>query len=337
MPCYHPLKAFVIGVKDGKRQLKVVSYDVDHLERSGDGYTGVSTPSYNRLGDKTEWLQIPCGQCVGCRLERSRQWANRCMLELQYHKSSYFVTLTYDEDHVPVSMYGDRETGEAHPSLTLRKRDFQLFMKRLRKKFGDGIRFFAAGEYGTETFRPHYHAIIFGLELDDLEVYNRSAQGFTYYNSPALQACWQNGFAVVAEVSWDTCAYTARYVMKKLTGAESQFYSDFNIEPEFSLMSRRPGIARQYYDDHPDLYQYDYINISTEDGGRKFRPPKYFDRLYDLDCPEDSARLKEIRKNLAIEAQKAKIGQSSLTYLEQLAVDEAAKLSQIKSLKRSLV
>lgn len=337
MPCYHPLKAFVLGEKDGKRLLKVTCYEVDHLERSGEGFSCCTHPAYGRPGDVTEFIEIPCGKCSGCRLQRSREWANRCMLELEYHKSSYFVTLTYDDAHVPIHYYSDPETGEALPSMSLVKRDYQLFMKRLRKKFGEGIRFFAAGEYGSQTFRPHYHAILFGLELNDLVPYKRSAQNFQYYNSPSLQEVWPNGFAVVAPVTWETCAYTARYVMKKLTGPEAEFYENFNIVPEFSLMSRKPGIARQYYEDHPDLYEHEFINISTEKGGRKFRPPKYYDKLFDVDCPEESAKLKAVRQKMAAEAQKAKLQKTTLPYLDQLAVEERANLARIKSLKRSCI
>ena len=132
----------MLGEKDGKRLLKVTSYEVDHLERSREGFACMRSPPIGRPGDVTEFIEIPCGKCSGCRLQRSREWANRCMLELEYHMSSYFVTLTYDDAHVPIHYYSDPETGEALPSMSLVKRDFQLFMKRLRKKFGEGIRFF---------------------------------------------------------------------------------------------------------------------------------------------------------------------------------------------------
>nr|CAI9751296.1 replication initiation protein [Microvirus sp.] len=230
--------------------------------------------------------------------------------------------LTYADEYVPIHYYSDPETGLALPSMSLQKRDYQLFMKRLRKKFGDGIRFYASGEYGSESFRPHYHAIIFGLELNDLRFYKNSPQGFKYFNSSSLSDVWPYGFAVAASVTWETCAYTARYVMKKLSGPEASFYEYFNIEPEFSLMSRKPGIARQYYEDHPDLYEHEFINISTEKGGRKFRPPKYYDKLFDLDCPEESAKLKAIRSKMADEAKKAKLQKTTLSYLDQLAVEE---------------
>lgn len=325
MPCYHPLQARASPGPDGK---KIITFPKL--------YDWYQLPEDQKI-------QLPCGKCVGCRLEYSRQWANRCMLELQYHDSSYFVTLTYDDDHVPRSYYADPDTGEALPSLTLCKRDFQLFMKRLRKRFSDDhIRFFMSGEYGSETMRPHYHAILFGLHLDDLKYWKRSFEGFSYYNSPSLQSCWSDrdgkpiGYAVVAPVTWETCAYTARYVMKKLNGPLAEVYANFNIEPEFSLMSRKPGIARQYYDDHPDIYQHEYINISTEKGGRKFRPPRYYDHLYDLEHPEEMAEIKAIRRKMASAIADAKLRETTLDPQEFLDLEERAKIRQIKSLRRTL-
>lgn len=330
MACYHPLTAIInpnCTTINGKKSLKIVPPLFDTSKVPEDLV-----------------MKIPCGQCIGCRMEYSRQWANRCMLELQYHDSAYFVTLTYDDKHIPKSYYPDPDTGEAFTSLTLNKRDFQLFMKRLRKRFSDDkIRFFMSGEYGTNTFRPHYHAILFGLHLDDLKLYKQSPQGFAYYNSESLQKCWSDpdtgdplGFAVVAEVTWETCAYTARYVMKKLTGKEAQFYSDFNIQPEFTLMSRKPGIARQYYEDHPDLYEHEFINVATDKGGKKFRPPRYFDKLYDLEHPEEMQEIKDIRKKMAVEAEKAKIQRTSLHPEHLLEVEERSFDRKIKSLRRPL-
>lgn len=291
--------------------------------------------------DKIQYL--PCGQCLGCRLDYSRQWANRCMLELQYHESSYFVTLTYDDFHVPRSWYTDPCTGEAFQSLTLQKRDFQLFMKRLRKRFSEQhIRFFMCGEYGGQTMRPHYHAILFGLKLDDLVEYKKSPQGFSYYNSSSLQACWSDqegrsiGYAVVADVSWESCAYTARYILKKQKGDEAHFYTDFNIQPEFTLMSRKPGIGRQYYDDHPDIYDYDFINLKTEKKGLKFKPPRYYDNLFDVENPERMSEIKEIRQKMAQSAQKMRLERTSLSVEEMNEVSERVKASQIKSLQRRI-
>nr|CAI9750592.1 replication initiation protein [Microvirus sp.] len=305
-------------------------------------------------------VQIPCGRCIGCRLEYSRQWANRCLLELQYHDSAYFVTLTYNDEAVPRRIYSDEKTGEVHEAMSLQKKDFQLFMKRLRRRFSDDkIRFFAAGEYGGNTFRPHYHAILFGLHLDDLQLYKPSKDGFNYYTSEKLQKVWDTscfsgricyseckgsttpltsrGFVVVANVSWDTCAYVARYVTKKLVGFDGEFYDQHNIEKPFSLMSRKPGIGRQYYDEHEDLYDYTYINVATEDGGKKFRPPKYFDRLKSLDDPEAFEQMKVERRFFAEASQAAKAAQTQLSFLDALQVSEDIKSDKTKALRRNKI
>ncbi len=328
MSCYHPQNAIVLGVDPatGKKKLRFV------------GENQVSPLSF----PGKEVIQVACGKCIGCRIDRSRQWANRCMLELQYHDSAYFVTLTYDDDHVPKSYYPDPQTGEAHVSLTLCKRDFQLWMKRLRKKFSDDkIRFFACGEYGGETKRPHYHAIVFGLHLSDCVKYKTVREGdsfYTYYNSDSLQETWPNGFVVVGEVTWESCAYVARYVTKKLSGPHADFYKKFNLVPEFSDMSRRPGIARQYYDEHgKEIYDHAYINVSTAKGGRKFKPPRYFDRLYDLDYPGALDELKEHRKRAAERALQSKMMRTNLDPPDILKVEESAFSNKTKKLRRSSV
>ena len=333
MSCYHPIYAVRIGTKEnGKADLRMLGYRPDDRE------TYVTW--HNHQYPRDALVPLPCGQCVGCRIDYSRQWANRCMLELGYHDSAWFATFTYDDDHVPRTYYPDPETGEAIPALTLKKRDFQLLMKRIRKRFGeDHIRFFMAGEYGSQTFRPHYHAILFGLHLDDLVPYKtvkEADQYYTYYNSPSLQECWPFGYVVVGEVTWESCAYTARYVMKKLKGKEAKFYDSHNIQPEFTLMSRRPGIARQYYDEHPGLYDFDFINISTPKGGKRFRPPRYFDKLFEIDFPEKSAELKALRAKLAREAQEARLASTSLQSDELMQVQEDKLSNRLKSLRRSL-
>lgn len=339
MPCFHPLHALEVP-----GQKTVAGKPVYHILKYLD-------PLY----DDSRCLKLPCGKCVGCRLEYSRQWANRCMLELQYHDSAYFLTLTYDDYHVPRSYYSDPSTGEAMPSLTLCKRDWQLFMKRLRKAFpNDKLRFYMCGEYGDQTQRPHYHAIVFGLHLNDLVPFSRSVQGYQYYTSESVQRCWSArgvirsldgsedcvtplapiGYVVVGEVTWETCAYTARYIMKKLNGPEAQFYSDFNLEKPFVLMSRKPGIARQYYDDHPDIYEYDYINLSTDKGGRKVRPPRYYDKLFDLEQPEKLAEIKLIRRRQAEALEAARLAATTLHPEEYAELQERALVSRLSSLKR---
>lgn len=347
--------------------MKVTDYDIKCVSvNRSTGVCACSTeigyPS-NTWAHYTDSVEIPCGQCIGCRLDRSRQWANRCLLELEYHDSAYFVTLTYDDAHLPLRPYADPSTGEASATAaTLMKSDFQKFMKRLRKAFPDDtIRFFACGEYGPSTFRPHYHAIIFGLHLPDLVVAGQNARGDKYYSSALLQRCWSLlvskkgykkgqtsitpladpnweplGFVTIGDVTWETCAYTARYITKKLSGPQAQFYSDFNIDPPFSLMSLKPGIGHQWYVDHPDCMDYEYISVKTPTGGRKFKPPRYYDKLYDVEYPEKLASLKATRQRMAEQAKLAKLSQTSLSYLDLLQVEENAKLESIKKLERKL-
>lgn len=366
MSCFHPLKAFPVGVhSSGKTKYKICSYNVHHVEiLKNDSVVPCTVPDRGGYCKKyiSEFTEIPCGQCMGCRLDYSRQWANRCLLELEYHKSAYFVTLTYDDLHVPRTWYADPDTGEALSAYTLCKRDIQLFFKRLRKHFPEQkIRYFGCSEYGPKTMRPHYHFIIFGLELDDLELYkqnkvlvNSESLCYNYYNSKTLEKIWSfpprvdfpllelnepslAGYVVVGQVTWETCAYVARYVTKKLTGESSHFYSNFNLEVPCTMMSRKPGIGRKYYDDHPDLMKYSYINVSTPNGGKKFAPPKYFNRLFDLDYPEESAKLKEVRKSKALANIQAKLDKTDLDYLSYLEVEEQAFEDRIKKLKREVL
>lgn len=322
MPCYHPLEAVILPGKtaNGKRNIKILSG-----QHASEVY-----PAWQRL-------QLPCGQCIGCRLEYSRQWANRCMLELPYHRESWFLTLTYDDEHVPKTWYAYNDDGEASPALTLAPRDLELFWKRLRKAHPDDhIRYYACGEYGSTTFRPHYHAVVFGLSLDDLRPYKRSPQGYDYFISDSLAKCWGCGFAVVGAVTWETCAYTARYVMKKAKGLDMQAYENLNLEPEFVRMSRKPGIGYQYYVDHPDLYKHQYINLATDVGGLKFRPPRYYDKLFDVDHPGEMEQAKAVRRRLAAAAEEAKDSRTTLDRYDRLEIEEAALEARIKSLERKL-
>lgn len=335
MGCNYPLVGVPDGVnpETGKTHYKILPYSEKYFES---GIPGV--------------IQVPCGRCIGCKIDYSRMWANRCMMELKYHDSAYFVTITYSPEFVPKVWYVDESTGEANEALSLRKKHFQLFMKNVRKMAQpDKVRFFAAGEYGSKTWRPHYHAILFGLRLNDL-ILVQQGESYNYYTSPSLQRCWDvveckrsitplaysHGQVVVADVNWQTCAYVARYVVKKLRGDQSDFYSYHNIEPPFSLMSRRPGIGRQYYDDHPDLFDYDYINVATPDGGRKFRPPKYYNRLLEEQDPDRGQEQRQRRMMIAQDMKRAKQGLTTLSYADALKVEARSLESKIESMKRSI-
>lgn len=362
MSCKHPLKAWQVGFHEsGKPKYLITSYNVNYLWKSQymktweqvfDEYPPVEVVNSMRShGDKfkTDFIEIPCGHCISCRLKQSRDWANRCMLEAQEHESNYFVTLTYNDENLPEpNLIIDEITGECieSPVNPLKKRDVQLFMKRLRKAVApDKIRFYGCGEYGSESMRPHYHLILFGLKLDDLEVIGKNALGHNYYVSKTIEECWYNentreslGFHTVATVSWETCAYTARYCTKKLNGSSSQVYEFYNYPPEFSLCSRKPGIARNYYDSKcKEIYSTDELIIPRgTDKSILAKPPKYFDRLFDIEYPEEYNVVREQRRKIAEENNKNKMSLTSLSYLEQLQVEEDNLVARLKSLQRNL-
>ena len=190
MPCYHPLSAF--QCVDGS----IVFYE-------------------SKRHDTVKSLFLPCGQCVGCRLERSRQWAIRCMHEAQMHEKNCFITLTYDDAHLP----GDR---------SLHYRDFQLFIKRLRKRYpGRRIRYYMAGEYGENFGRPHWHACLFGIDFDDKSLWKRTSANSLLYRSADLELLWPFGYSSIGDVTFESAAYVARYIMKKVTGKNAdQHYQE---------------------------------------------------------------------------------------------------------------
>lgn len=246
MPCYRPLTAFYakgLSQRTGKRILTFKRTD------------SVSGKPVN----------LACGQCVGCRLETARQWAVRCMHEKQMHRHNAFVTLSYEDRYLP-------------PGGSLCRRDLQLFMKRLRKRFGNGIRFYACGEYGDTTNRPHYHLLLFNCRFDDQEPIGRAKGGQTLYRSKDLSELWPYGLNWIGDVTFESAAYVARYILKKVTGEPAaDHYS--GREPEFTVMSRRPGIAAIWYSKFGQgVRDHDSVVMS----GREQLPPRFYDLRFEL-------------------------------------------------------
>lgn len=268
MPCYSPLRAFYTAEKgvSGKR-----------------GITFDRNASFSG-----EPLRLPCGQCIGCRLDRSLQWAVRCMHEKQLHTRSSFVTLTYDNEHLP-------EGG------TLVKRDHQLFMKKLRKEYGNGIRFYMCGEYGEKSFRPHYHYIFFNHDFDDKKYYAQAKRGEKLYTSEKISELWDKGFNVIGDVTLESCAYVARYVVKKITGERADdHYRVVSTDgvivdrvPEFTCMSRRPGVASSWYE------QYGVQSHKSGDfavmEGKRVRMPRFYDTRYEV-VDKDGLEVLKVRR-----------------------------------------
>jgi len=208
------------------------------------------------------------------------------------HEDNCFVTLTYSDEHLP----GDR-------SLDLRH--FQLFMKRLRKKHGAGIRFYHCGEYGESYGRPHYHACLFNHDFADKRLW-KEINDVPLYTSEDLSTIWGHGYCTLGSVTFQSAAYVARYIMKKITGttAEDHYeYVDpdtgqiFDRKPEYTTMSRRPGIGRPWLDRfQSDVFPSDEVIINAH----AVKPPKFYDRQYEISDPDGFADLRRRRKRAAI-------------------------------------
>lgn len=226
-------------------------------------------------------IQLPCGQCIGCRLERSKNWAIRCIHEASLHDENCFLTLTYED--APYS---------------LNVEDIQHFMKRLRKHVEPlKIRFFQCGEYGSLNLRPHHHVLIFGYNFPDRKVWGKSVAGFVY-RSDILERLWPFGFSTIGDVSFDSAAYVARYILKKQTGRSADEYYQ-GRKPEFITMSRRPGLGEHWFQLYgSDVYKRDFI---TYNQGLKAKPPAYYDRLFSEHHSEEFKRIKEKRLLAALQ------------------------------------
>lgn len=239
---------------------------------------------------------VPCGRCVGCRIEYAREWAARCMHERQLHEFNSYVTLTYAPDCLP-------------PGGTLVHRDFQLFMKRLRRRSPEfRVSFFMCGEYGERTRRPHYHAILFGVDFPDQRFYKENAQGDRLYRSALLDEIWQLGECLVGAVSYESAAYVARYLMARKSGIEARRYALESsvvdpdtgevtpLLPEYCKSSLRPAIGKGWFDEWKgDLYPSDFVVVQ----GKKLGVPRYYDKLLARERPELLEQLKAERKKKA--------------------------------------
>lgn len=274
MACYHPLEAF------------------RSLELNANGKRTITFKKNE--GHPFLPLKIACGQCIGCRLDRSRQWAIRCMHESSLYRHNAFVTLTYNDRNLPWDG-------------SLKKKDFQNFMKALRRGYTrdstSAIRYYHCGEYGDRTRRPHYHAIIFNIDFDDKEIWKKNTRtGETYYTSEKLNRIWGKGYCVIGDVSFQSAAYVARYILKKINGHKaSEHYTkiiDHNtgecvdLQPEYTTMSRRPGIGRGWYEKYKGQLQPDDFVVWK---GKKHKIPKYYDHLYELENSKEFEIVKERR------------------------------------------
>lgn len=260
MPCFHPLQAW----------------------RANGNVTLGLQPNDGQS------LQLPCGNCLGCRTARAQAWALRCQLELQEHRNAIFTTITYADEHKP---------------LTLDKAHLSAFVKKLRKTASDRLRFFASGEYGETTNRPHYHAIIYGLSEREI---------------PQLEAAWQKGHIDADKATPANIAYTAGYCSKKIgyrrlshERVDANTGEVYQWQPPFIQMSRNPGIGNIARDKYLNAWRLYAIK-----DGHKMSVPRYFKQKWkDTAAAEELEKLEEELRKLNLHAP----GKAELKAAEQNA------------------
>lgn len=256
MRCSRPHYTLDLGLNEnGKRNLKFIGFnpDLSSLKQLSARY------------GKSSVVALPCGKCLGCRLNKSKEWAIRCVLESLEYENNYFVTLTYDDEHLP-------KDGLLH------RDEFQKFLKRAREKFGE-FRYFGCGEYGTKNHRPHAHLILFGIDIPDLKPI-----GNGLFESKMMSQVWPFGYNYIGFVSYASCNYVAQYSTKKVFG---------DVSNEFLMMSTRPGIGYKWcHDNLPKVLEYDAVfgNFGSSKIGKM---PRYFEKMAEL---LDGDKLKEVKK-----------------------------------------
>lgn len=289
--------------------------------------TGRTRITFDKVRSATRVpFTLPCGRCIGCRLEKARQWGIRCLHEKKMWKENSYVTLTYSDEFMP-------------PGGSLCLRDLQLFMKRLRKgknsHKGNPVRFFAGGEYGELNKRPHYHLLLFNCGFADRRVHSLNKRGEPLYTSKELDDYWERkGFCSIGEVTFDSAVYCAKYALKKVTGDAAyehyQVYDEFGEvyqrSPEFAVMSRRPGIGATYYEKYGnEVRSHDNVIVN----GLEVRPPRFYDNKSEVVDPVSLASHKKKRKRLAV------LNKADNTS-ERLRVKEVLMITAAKKKERSL-
>jgi len=285
MTCYSPLQGYSILNQKTQNGKQLIVFKENQVK--------------NRPYTK---IDLPCNQCIGCRIDRSREWAIRCVHEAQQYENNCFITLTFDDDNI-------NENG------ILDKTDFQKFIKELRRRFlgktrqkNDGtietidtIRYFHCGEYGHKFTRPHHHACLFNFDFPDKQ-YVKTEKGHRWYNSEILAHIWKKGFHSIGDVTFESAAYIAKYILKKITGKNAQQHYKktnqqtgqiYNVEPEYITMSRRPGLGKNWFDNFKhDLYPKDYIT----ENGKIIKAPKYYDKMYEATFPTEMNKIRQKRR-----------------------------------------
>ena len=289
-------------------------------------------------------MLIPCGQCIGCRIRQREDWTTRIELEARNwpKEQVWFITLTYDDDHVPGMIVNTGEIlrkvqyvwkgGSKRPESVqiLLYTDIQKFLKRLRKAYSGPLRYFCAGEYGEQTARPHYHMILYGWQPTDLKnLYKIHHNG--YYTSEWMQELWGNGQIQIAQAVPETYRYVAGYVTKKmyeLDGKKANQYHELGQPKPFACMSLKPGLGDQYYQEHKEeIWQKGYIQCTN---GKRAQIPRYYEKQMEAENPKRLWEIKRERQAKIIKENRLKF--ENQDYAETLKTKE--RVCKKKSTKK---
>lgn len=292
--------------------------------------------------------KVPCNSCDECLLERSKRKATQLMIENYDRKDptgSWFITLTYDDDHIPYNeVYKNGKLVSVEESLPPkdpylyehkrdRKKCIKPFIDNLtyhaKTKYGDETpMWFYCGEYGGETKRPHFHMIIFGLHIpaEELKVYE-NRNGYILYEWIKGAEIWENGFVTVGNFTAETACYVAGYVLKKQsTKTKNWYYTQQGKIPEYTGQSRYPAIGANYYEKHKhEIYETDEIYIPSAMGVIKLRPTSYYDNKYTIENPEKMEHIKAKREEVALQNEFHKMKKTTLSPEEQRKITANTK------------
>lgn len=284
-----------------------------------------------KLIEKGNWRKIdivPCGKCIGCRLNYARDKAIQCSLEklnpIYTNDECWFLTLTYDDTKLVTHTTINEETGEKIEGVTIKPEHMQNFWKRIREHYPQKkIQYLNVGEYGKEKYRPHYHAIVFGIKIDEslLIRVGNNIRGDPIYECPELELIWQQGKVWIGEVTFRSISYVARYTLKKTkSNIDDWWYQSQGKLKEWQSMSQSMG--RWYYEENKHkIYETDTVPV-LDNNGNICKPPKSYDRLYKKEFPEKWEKIAAKRKEEALAAIYSEEQQTNIYGYKYKAVKE---------------
>lgn len=340
MACYHPATLLLYEDIRGNKKTRFYSNrDMNLVPLSYHEPLKIENPrGFFDVYNFVKEYSVPCGKCVGCQKDRAKVWSMRLMAEYKTSINAYFITLTYDEEHLP-------------KNNQVNKKELQKFFKSLKDFYRYnfnyfGIRYFAVGEYGSNSWRPHYHFIVYNIPLDstDFELFNikvpkndflfrlrereQSSSG-VLFESLFLRKLWNKGINRIGRVSIESCSYVARYCNKKINRDIDikKALESINFQPEFMICSKNLG-KNWYLQNTENLLN---NNLKMTFQGKIVGVPRYF-KEYCLTNEEKERAKKIVDKNSIAGADSYR--SKNCDHNQDLALKESLAIQDSKKLHR---